>query len=167
MVSLQYHICVVLLYGVPSNSFKKKSETIYYSLENCLLQLICTMYGIPEGTFSKTVGNTCFMFYTISSVMLFVSVSSACTFMFLVFESMLASYFVEWYVWSCVMFEERFTLCFIVVGEFSNVEIYVFVFFRVCLPSFPFATMSKVMCFFSGCPITHQHQSYWCGQTLL
>ena len=132
MVSLQHHICVVLLYGVPSNSF----ETIYYSLENCLLQLICTMYGIPEGissaTFSKTVGNTCFMFYTISSVMLFVSVSSASTLMFLVFESMLASYFVECYVWSCVMFEERLTLCFIVVGEFSNVEIYVFFFFRVC-----------------------------------
>ena len=94
------------------------------------------MYGIPEGissaTFSKTVGNTCFMFYTISSVMLFVSVSSACTLMFLVFESMLASYFVECYVWSCVMFEERLTLCFIVVGEFSNVEIYVFGFIRVC-----------------------------------
>ena len=94
------------------------------------------MYGIPEGTssatFSKTVGNTCFMFYTKSSVMLFVSVSSACTLMFLVFESMLASYFVECYVWSCVMFHERLTMCFIVVGEFSNVEIYVFGFFRVC-----------------------------------
>ena len=94
------------------------------------------MYGIPEGTssatFSKTVGNTCFMFYTISSVMLFVSVSSACTLMFLVFESMLASYFVECYVWSCVLFEERLTMCFIVVGEFSSVEIYVFEFFRVC-----------------------------------
>ena len=94
------------------------------------------MYGIPEGTssatFSKTVDNTCFMFYTISSVMLFVSVAFACTLIFLKFESMLASYFVECYVWSCVMFEERFTLCFIVVGEFSNVEIYVFVFFRVC-----------------------------------
>ena len=48
------------------------------------------MYGIPEGTssaaFSKTVGNTCFMFYTISSVMLFVSVSSVCTLMFLVLK---------------------------------------------------------------------------------
>ena len=96
------------------------------------------MYGIPEGTssatFSKTVGNTCFMFYTISSVMLFVSVSSACTLMFLVFESMLASYFVECYVWSCVMFEEKFTLCFKVVGEFSNVEIYVLVFFAYVDP---------------------------------
>ena len=96
------------------------------------------MYGIPEGTssatFSKTVGDTCFMFYTISYVMLFVSVSSACTLMFLVFESMLASYFVKWYVWSCVMFEERFTLCFKVVGEFSNVEIYVFVFFAYVDP---------------------------------
>ena len=94
------------------------------------------MYGIPEGTssatFSKTVGNTCFMFYTISSVMLFVSVSSGCTLMFVPFESMLASYFVECNVWSCVMFEERFTLCFKVVGEFSNVEIYVLVFFRIC-----------------------------------
>ena len=52
-----------------------------------LLQLICTMYGIPErtlsATFSKTVGNTCFMSYTISSVMLFVSISSVCTMMFL------------------------------------------------------------------------------------
>ena len=48
---------------------------------------------------------------------------------------MLASYFVECYVWSCVMFEERFTLCFTVVGEFSNVEIYVFVFFsRMLIP---------------------------------
>ena len=37
---------------------------------------------------------------------------------------MLASYFVELYVWSCVMFEDGFTLCFKVVGEFSNVEIY-------------------------------------------
>ena len=52
--------------------------------------------------------------------MLFVSVSSACTLMFLVFESMFASDFVECYVWSCVMFEERFTLCFKVVGEFSK-----------------------------------------------
>ena len=111
------------------------------------------MHGIPEGfqsaTFSKTVGNTCFMFHTISSVMLFVSVSSACTLMFLVFESMLASYFVVCYVWSCVMFEERFTLCFKVVGESSNVEI-CFIFFRVCwspgLASFPFA--SKVLFFF-------------------
>ena len=50
----------------------------------------------------------------------------------LVFESMLASYFVECYVWSCVMFKERFTLCFKVVGELSNVEIDVLVFFRVC-----------------------------------
>ena len=55
--------------------------------------------------------------------------------MFLVFESMLASYFVECYVWSYVMFEERFTLCFKVVGEFSNVEIYVLVFFsRMLIP---------------------------------
>ena len=42
---------------------------------------------------------------------------------------MLASYFVECYVWSCVIFEERFTLCFKVVSECSNVEIYVLVFF--------------------------------------
>ena len=28
--------------------------------------------------------------------------------------------------WSCVIFEERFMLCFEVVGEFLNVEIYVF-----------------------------------------
>ena len=59
--------------------------------------------------------------------MLFVSVSSACTLMYLVLKWMLASYFVECYVWYCVMFEERFTLCFKVVGEFSNVEIYVLV----------------------------------------
>ena len=121
-----------------------------------LLQLLCTMYGIPErtlsATFSKTVGNTCFMSYTISSVMLFVSISSVCTMMFLVLEWMLASYFVECYVWSCVMFEERLTLCFKVVGEFSNVEIYVVVFFANV---------------FSGCPMAHQHQPYWCGQTLL
>ena len=32
------------------------------------------------------------------------------------------------------MFEERFTLCFNVVGEFSNVEIYVFVFFAYVDP---------------------------------
>ena len=32
------------------------------------------------------------------------------------------------------MFEERFTLCFIVAGEFSNVEIYVFVFFAYVDP---------------------------------
>ena len=123
-------------------STKKKiqeiSETIFYSLENCLLQLICTMYGIPEGTssatFSKTVGNTCFMFYTISSVMLFVSVSPVCTLMFLVLKWMLASHFVECYVWSCVMFDERFTLCFKVVGELSNVEIYVLVFFAYVDP---------------------------------
>ena len=111
---MEYHLTV---------SRNKRND--YYSLENCLLQISCTMYGIPEGTssatFSKTVGNTSFMFYTMSSVMLFVSVSSACTLMFLVFESMLASYFVECYVWSCVMFEERSTLCFKVVGEFSNV----------------------------------------------
>ena len=70
--------------------FQEISETIYYSLENCLLQLISKMYGMPEGTspptFSKTVGNTCFIFYTISSVMLFVPVSSVCTLMFLVLE---------------------------------------------------------------------------------
>ena len=65
---------------------------------------------------------------TISSVMLFVCVSSACTLMFLVLEGMLAFYFIERYVWSCVMFDERFTLCFKVVGEFSNIEIYVFFF---------------------------------------
>ena len=47
---------------------------------------------------------------------------------------MLASYFVEWYGWSCVMFEERFTLCFKVVDEFSNVEIYVLVFFAYVDP---------------------------------
>ena len=47
---------------------------------------------------------------------------------------MLASYFVECYVWSCVMFEERFTLCFKVVGELSNVEIYVLVFFAYVDP---------------------------------
>ena len=41
---------------------------------------------------------------------------------------MFASFFTEGYVWSCVMFEERFTLCFKVVGEFSNVELYVFFF---------------------------------------
>ena len=46
-----------------------------------------------------------------------------------------ASYFVKCYVWSRVMFEERFTLCFNVVGEFSNVEIYVLVFFsRMIIP---------------------------------
>ena len=86
--------------------------------------------------------------------MFFVSVSSACTVMFLVFESMFASYFVECYVWPCVMFEERFTLCFKVVGEFSNGEIYVLVLFHVCwspgLASFPFA--SKVLCFFLAAP---------------
>ena len=94
------------------------------------------MYGIPEGTlfaaFPKTVGNTCFMFYTISSVMLFVSDSYVCTLMLLVLKWMLAYYFVEWYVWSCVMFEERFTLCFKVVGEFSSVE-YMFSFFSLML----------------------------------
>ena len=105
----------VLLYCVEyKKQFQEISETIFYSLENCLLQLICTMYGIPEGTssatFYKTLGNTCFMFYTISYVMLFVSVSSACTLIFLVLKWMLASYFVECYVWSCVLFDERFTL---------------------------------------------------------
>ena len=58
---------------------------------------------------------SCFIRYHL----LFASVSSACTLMFLVFESLLAYYFVECYVWSCVMFKERFTLCFKV-------------FFRVC-----------------------------------
>ena len=62
----------------------------YYPLESCLLQLICTMHVSPEGTssvtLSKTVGNTCFMFYTISSVKLIVSVSSVCTLMLLVLE---------------------------------------------------------------------------------
>ena len=43
------------------------------------------------------------------------SVSSACTLIFLVLKWMLATYFVECYVWSCVMFEDRFTLCFKVV----------------------------------------------------
>ena len=38
-------------------------------------------------------------------------------------------------MWSCVVFEERFTLCFKVVGEFLNVEIYVLVFFsRMLIP---------------------------------
>ena len=35
---------------------------------------------------------------------------------------------------ACVMFEERFTLCFKVVGEFSYVEIYVLVFFAYVDP---------------------------------
>ena len=122
---MEYHLTV---------SRNKRNDILFIGK---LLQLICTMYGIPEGTssatFSKTVGNTCFMFYTISSVMLFVSVSSVCTFMFLVLKWMLASYFVECYGWSCVMFEERFTLCFKVVDEFSNVEIYVLVFFAYML----------------------------------
>ena len=48
-------------------------------------------------TFFKTVGNTCFMFYTILSVMLFVFVSSVCTLMFLVLERMFASYFIDIY----------------------------------------------------------------------
>ena len=48
------------------------------------------MHVSPEGTssatLSKTVGNTFFLFYTISSVMLFVSVSPVCTLMLLVLE---------------------------------------------------------------------------------
>ena len=89
--------------------------------------------------------------------MLFVSVSSACTLMFLVFESMLASYFVECYVWSSVMFEERSTLCFKVVGEFSNVEIYVLVFFsRMLIPGLGLFSVcddvQKSVCCFLAAP---------------
>ena len=76
--------------------------------------------------------------------------------MFLVFESMLASYFVEWYVWSCVIFEERFTLCFKVVGEFSNVEIYVLVFSRMLIPGLGLFSVcddfQSSVCFFLAAP---------------
>ena len=78
-IAIPYLCCFTVWSTI--EQFQEISETIYYSLENCLLQVICTMYVIPEGTssaiFSKIVGYTCSMFYTISSVMLFVSVSSA------------------------------------------------------------------------------------------
>ena len=77
---------------------------------------------------------------------------------------MLASYFVECNVWSCVMFEERFTLCFKVVGEFSDVEIYVLAFFAYvdprARPIFRLRRCPKFCVFFCGCPIAHQHQPY-------
>ena len=101
-----------------------------------------------------------------SYVMLFVSVSSVCTLMFMVLEWIVASYFVEWYVWSCVMFEKRFTLCIKVVGEFSNVAIYVFVFYLCWSPglaSFPFATMSKVLCVSFWLPHRSSAWAIWCG----
>ena len=77
---------------------------------------------------------------------------------------MLASYFVECYVWSCVMFAERFTLCFKVVVEFSNVEIYVFVFFSLMvIPGLGLSSVcSDVQSSvgFFWLPIADQNKSY-------
>ena len=73
MVSLQYHICVVYCKEYHLTVSRNKRNDIIF-IGKLSLQLICTMFGIPEGTssaaFYNTVGNTCFMFYTIPSVML-------------------------------------------------------------------------------------------------
>ena len=51
------------------------------------------------------------------------------------------------------MFEERFTLCFIVVGEFSNVEIYVFGFIAYVDPrAWPLSRLRRCLFFFFWLP---------------
>ena len=76
---MEYHLTV---------SRNKRNDILFIGKLSSAINLynVWDSSSTSSATFSKTVGNTCFMFYTISSVMLFVSFSSACTFMFLVLK---------------------------------------------------------------------------------